>query len=446
MIKGVNEIAFNNENNIKLKENKNENHKGFDKLVKKFSKDKNEVSTSKDKLNYEKDNETLKTTKYSKENLSEVKDEKTVEIKDIDTEDVDVEDMDVEDMDVEDSLKNTNEQLYLLIQNIFLQNVPENLEELLNEGNELENSIEELILNVVEDISKEDIDFKETLKGVNIKDLGLEEKVNKEEFKESIKGILQNPEDKEELLKDIKSTISSLIKEEVTVVKKDFTNKNTITSGEKLHTKVLTNKEDLSKNSSEDFFNKEETSEDAILKNILGDKEENKFSKTINFMNQFNKIANVENPEMETVENIVANRETLNTDVIKAVKYMELNNIKNLTVKVTPKELGELVIKITMESGKMKANITANNKETFNLLNANLQDITDKLQKGAIKIENFSLNLYEDTTFFSNDKDKSGEGSKEKKKNNLNGNINIKDDIKEDRDYLGELSNLSILA
>lgn len=441
MIKGVNEIAFNNENNIKLKENKNENHKGFDKLVKKFSKDKNEVSTSKDKLNYEKDNETLKTTKYSKENLSEVKDPKTVEIKDIDTKD-----MNVEDMDVEDSLKNTNEQLYLLIQNIFLQNVPEDLEELLNEGNELGNSIEELILNVVEDISKEDIDFKETLKGVNIKDLGLEEKVNKEEFKETIKGILQNPEDKEELLKEIKSTISSLIKEEVTVVKKDFTNKNTITSGEELHTKVATKKENLSKSSSEDFFNKEETSEDTILKNILGDKEENKFSKTINFMNQFNKIANVENPEMETVENIVANRETLNTDVIKAVKYMELNNIKNLTVKVTPKELGELVIKITMESGKMKANITANNKETFNLLNANLQDITDKLQKGAIKIENFSLNLYEDTTFFSNDKDKSGEGSKEKKKNNLNGNINIEDDIKEDRDYLGELSNLSILA
>lgn len=441
MIKGVNEIAFNNENNIKLKENKNENHKGFDKLVKKFSKDKNEVSTSKDKLNYEKDNETLKTTKYSKENLSEVKDPKTVEIKDIDTKD-----MNVEDMDVEDSLKNTNEQLYLLIQNIFLQNVPEDLEELLNEGNELGNSIEELILNVVEDISKEDIDFKETLKGVNIKDLGLEEKVNKEEFKETIKGILQNPEDKEELLKEIKSTISSLIKEEVTVVKKDFTNKNTITSGEELHTKVATKKENLSKSSSEDFFNKEETSEDTILKNILGDKEENKFSKTINFMNQFNKIANVENPEMETVENIVANRETLNTDVIKAVKYMELNNIKNLTVKVTPKELGEIVIKITMESGKMKANITANNKETFNLLNANLQDITDKLQKGAIKIENFSLNLYEDTTFFSNDKDKSGEGSKEKKKNNLNGNINIEDDIKEDRDYLGELSNLSILA
>ncbi|RXI51023.1 hypothetical protein DP124_10620 [Clostridium tetani] len=402
MIKGVNEIAFNNEANIKPRESKNEKYNGFDKFVKKYSKNKSESNISKDKVTYEKDNNSLKSTK---ENSLQVKDS---EIKDIDT---------------KESLKNTNEQIYLLIQNLFFQNIPENLEDLLKSGNELEGFVEKLILNVVEDE-----DFKEALNGINIKDLGLEEKINKEEFKETIKTFLKSFKNEEEQLSTKDMNLNS---------------KDTMLN---LNNKVETKAEDFTKNSSEESFNKEENSEENVLKNILGDKEDNKFSKTINFMNQFNKINNVENLELENVENIVVNKETLQTDVIKAVKYMEINDIKNLTVKINPKELGEMVIKITMENGKMKANITANNKEAFNLLNANLQDITDKLQKGAVKIENFSLNLYEDTTFFSNDKDKSREGFKENNKNSVKENLKLENDIVEDINDIEDLSNISILA
>ena len=45
-----------------------------------------------------------------------------------------------------------------------------------------------------------------------------------------------------------------------------------------------------------------------VLKIFLGDKEDNKFSKAVNFMNQFNKVANVENLETENLENIVATK------------------------------------------------------------------------------------------------------------------------------------------
>ncbi|RXI61989.1 flagellar hook-length control protein FliK [Clostridium tetani] len=421
MIKGVNEIAFNNEANIKLRESKNEKYNGFDKFVKKYSKNKSESNISKDKVTYEKDNKSLKSTK---ENSLQVKDS---EIKDI---------------DIKESLKNTNEQIYLLIQNLFFQNIPENLEDLLKNGNELEGFVEKLILNVVEDE-----DFKEVLNGINIKDLGLEEKINKEEFKETLKQILQIPKGEEEPLNKIKTTISSLIKEEILPKKEvnlnnEFADKNTMVN---INNKAETKTEDFSKSSSDESFSKED-SEENVLKNILGDKEDNKFSKTINFMNQFNKISNVENLDLENIENIVVNKETLNGDVIKVVKYMEVNDIKNLTVKINPKELGEMVIKITMENGKMKANITANNKEAFNLLNANLQDITDKLQKGAVKIENFSLNLYEDTTFFSNDKDKSREGFKENNKNSVKENLKLQNDVIEDTNDVEDLSNISILA
>ncbi|MCG4570645.1 flagellar hook-length control protein FliK [Clostridium cochlearium] len=437
MIKSVNEIAFNKETNIKPRETKS--NKGFDKFIKKFSQNKKGdgyLKSAKENTSHVEDKRGDGYLKSTKENTSQVENKTT-----LDEKDVDMEVSKLEDTDIEDSIKNTNEQLYLLIQNIFFQNIPEDIEGLLKEGNELSKTIEELVLNIVEDISKEEnVD----LNGINIKDLGLEEKVNKEEFK----ALFKNPETEEETLKEIKSQISSLIKEEILPkedanVKKDFN--NTVVPKENLNVKVETKKENLTQNSAEESFSKEENSEEAVLKNILGDKEDNKFSKAVNFMNQFNKVANVENLETENLENIVATKETLKTDVIKAVKYMELNNIKNLTVKINPKELGELVIRITMESGKMKANITANNKEAFNLLNANLQDITDKLQKGAIKIENFSLNLYEDTTFFSNDKEKGKEGFKGNKKNSTKVNA-IENDIIENENPKEDLSNISILA
>ncbi|NOH16377.1 flagellar hook-length control protein FliK [Clostridium cochlearium] len=414
MIKSVNEISFNKEPNVKPRETKS--NKSFDKFIKKFSQNK----ANKKGDDY---------LKFTEENTSQVKNKTTLDAKNADTEV-----SKLEDTDIENSIKNTNEELYLLIQSSFFQNIPEDIEGFLKEGN----NIEELVLNLVEDISEENVDLKEALDGINIKDLGLEEKVNKEEFKEDLK----NSKIEEESLKGIKSEISSLIKEQSSI-KKDFN--NTIVPKENLNINVETKNENLTKSSNEESSNKEENSEEAVLKNILGDKEDNKFSKAVNFMNQFNKVANAENLEVENVENIVATKETLKTDVIKAVKYMELNNMKNLTVKINPKELGELVIRITMESGKMKANITANNKEAFNLLNANLQEITDKLQKSDVKIENFSLNLYEDTTFFSNDKEKGKEEFKGNKKNSTKVNA-IENDIIENENSTEDLSNISILA
>lgn len=103
----------------------------------------------------------------------------------------------------------------------------------------------------------------------------------------------------------------------------------------------------------------------------------------------------------ETLGKLVINKNTMNTDIIKSIKYMELNNVKDLTVKIMPKELGEVFIKLTMEGGIMKANIGASTKDAYNLLNSNMQLIEDKLQNSGIKVQELSLNIYnEDTTFF----------------------------------------------
>nr|WP_243159283.1 flagellar hook-length control protein FliK [Clostridium sp. cel8] len=97
---------------------------------------------------------------------------------------------------------------------------------------------------------------------------------------------------------------------------------------------------------------------------------------------------------------------------------METNNIKDLTVKITPKELGDVTINLTMEDGKMKAVLTASNKNAYNIINSNLQDLSNKINNNDIKVQNFSLNLYqEDTTFFKDESER-GQYREEKRRSN----------------------------
>lgn len=153
-------------------------------------------------------------------------------------------------------------------------------------------------------------------------------------------------------------------------------------------------------------------SDDGVLKNLLSDNND-KISRVTSFMAQFNNMK-VDNNAVSDLEKMVINKNTVGNDMIKALKYMQTNNMKDLTVKINPKELGEVVIKITMEAGAMKASINAANKEAYGLLNSNLADITSKLQNNDIKIQDLSLNLYnEDTTFFKDGSNKNRSGNEQ---------------------------------
>ena len=115
---------------------------------------------------------------------------------------------------------------------------------------------------------------------------------------------------------------------------------------------------------------------------------------------------------------------------------MDINNVKDLIVKMNPKELGEVIIKITMESGIMKANISAQNKDTYNLLNVNIQDISDKLKNMEIKIHSLDINIYEDSTFFS--KNSSGRNNDGRQNNNSKPSANVEEDIAITNNYVIE--------
>ncbi|WP_456064395.1 flagellar hook-length control protein FliK [Clostridium prolinivorans] len=142
-------------------------------------------------------------------------------------------------------------------------------------------------------------------------------------------------------------------------------------------------------------------------------------------------------------DDIVINRNNVVKDLIKAVKYMENENIKELTVKINPKELGELAISVTMENGIMKANIAVKNEITYHIINSKLHEFNAQLMEQNTKIQSFSLNLFNGYNFNQN------QGNQEsfKQQNNykkLNYKENEEISILEEKDLYD--NNLNILA
>ncbi|WP_411170345.1 flagellar hook-length control protein FliK [Clostridium sp. MB05] len=199
--------------------------------------------------------------------------------------------------------------------------------------------------------------------------------------------------------------------------------------------------EDLNINDSLKKYDIDENSdEDKILSKIIDGDNKGSFSKILNSYDKFNKI------NIETIKEPVAvNKQTLDLDIIKNVKFMMKNAMQELKVKVYPKELGEMTIKILSEEGIMRAEIKATSKETYNLLNSNLQDIKKSLSEQNIRIQEVNIGIYnEDTTFFSG-KENSSENFKNGQESTSSGKVIFteEDEIKED--LLNE-SNVNLLA
>lgn len=147
------------------------------------------------------------------------------------------------------------------------------------------------------------------------------------------------------------------------------------------------------------------------------------------------------------VKPVAVSRETVATDVVSNVKYMVKNQVEQLTVKIYPKELGEITIKIISEDGIMKADIKSTSKETYTLLNSNMEEIKKHLSNESLIIKEVNIGLYEDTTYYSG-QGFSNEFNDERNKENYfvedNDSINIHKE--ENEEISEEVSNVNLLA
>ncbi|MCD3215974.1 flagellar hook-length control protein FliK [Clostridium botulinum C] len=384
--------------------------------------------------------------------VSKVKDDKSNEISESNTE--------LSDNPKVEKKKNTSLDniLILLLQHLSGEKVDfkNTLEEFKEEGvsddltqNLLssEQTISEKVNSLIKMLSQKDTDKDNGLKNILDK-LNL---LNNEELDEnSIKMISKSLEEVNNIGKQDISKNEILQEQIIRTLKSklfndDSNNKNVKSTTEKIKNSLETdlNSKSLVENNNEtkNEFNDENNEED-FLKNLLSrdkSKADTKINRLTTFMNDFNKVNNTVSKDIENEVPVNINKNNLVNDFIKSVKYMEQNNVKEMTVKVMPRELGEIVIRLTVENGLMKANITANNKEAYNLLNSKAQELNNSLGNGEIKIQNFTIDIYNgDTTFFSRENSKEHRNNSNNSTKGKHEGIQALEDIKDNEELLAK--------
>ena len=201
-----------------------------------------------------------------------------------------------------------------------------------------------------------------------------------------------------------------------------------------------------------DKSNGEQKGEEEILAKLMTmDEDTNKVKDYIvedtpiftEVLNSKNDVASSIISEVKPVE---VSRETVATDVVSNVKYMVKNQVEQLTVKIYPKELGEITIKIISEDGIMKADIKSTSKETYTLLNSNMEEIKKHLSNESLIIKEVNIGLYEDTTYYSG-QGFSNEFNDERNKESYlveDNDLNIHKE--ENEEISQEISNVNLLA
>ncbi len=183
--------------------------------------------------------------------------------------------------------------------------------------------------------------------------------------------------------------------------------------------------------------------EESLLKKIISGSEKNN-EHTLMFTQRFSEMKNINQVKNE----LVINKNTMLNDVVKTIKYMAENNERTLTVKMNPKDLGEITIKIVAQGESMKATITAASRDTAILLNANEMDIKKMLEAQGIKISEVNISLYnDDTTFF---RDQAGFGRQnESHRQNQNQNRTVSNKELDDEklnEALDNTNNINMFA
>jgi len=312
--------------------------------------------------------------------------------------------------------------------------------ELLNKENltTIQSLLNELGVKLQEEVGPKDIKTYDILKELV--------KVSKTETNtlvetKTIKEILQNtivekglaPKEETPISKSVE-VISTKTVNEVNYAKENVADKNLTDSGK-----------DSNENSSR-TLNKEISKEEKLLSSILEDGDEkvdNKFASIVD------RLATKTTTQI-SVEPKVINKESIAADVVKSVKFMVTNTMKEMTIKINPEQLGEITIKLIEENGVMKANIKASSKETYNLLSQQLGDIKKHLGEQNIKIQEVNVSIYEeDATFYKDGQFSSNSSNDESNNKHRNGSRftgEFTDEEISDNNELYEEGNIDMLV
>lgn len=273
-----------------------------------------------------------------------------------------------------------------------------------------------------------------------------------EEVLNKIKEILNSKSSNKDILDNVKSNnnvLDSLNEEsKVQDTNKNLdVNFNTINkkqeqdSYDKLDIITLNTKPNMIKATESDNSDKDLNT----LEDILGEKNNNQiiFSPGVNTTSGTNENAEVmTNPPVKEIR-----QEFIGDDVVKTVRYLKANGLEEINIKISPRELGEMTIKLIKHAEETKVAITISKDDVFDLVNKNVGDIVKHLNDLNIKVKEVSVDIKNDNQkFFSDNLNQEFERKNHQNQKRRNKNINNRiEDIEDSIESRLDEDNLNIL-
>lgn len=169
------------------------------------------------------------------------------------------------------------------------------------------------------------------------------------------------------------------------------------------------------------------------LEDILGEKNNNQFMFSPGVQTTSTTNENTEgitNPPVKEIR-----QEFIGDDVVKTVRYLKANGLEEINIKISPRELGEMTIKLIKHAEETKVAITISKDDVFDLVNKNVGDIVKHLNDLNIKVKEVSVDIKNDNQKFFSDnlnqefERKNHQNQKRRNKNINNAIENIEDSI-----------------
>ena len=283
-----------------------------------------------------------------------------------------------------DSKTNLNE--LMNIKSIF--NLKNNSEKLINGDSKLIFERNSNQVNNLKNISKAnsssniELDNKFTLVG---DDKSLDLNTIKEilnNISKNKKNINENKVDKglDSLINKIKDTIQTL----------ENSKNETITHG-KLDTVGVLNMSKL-----DDCKSSNDDSQDIHRLENIASSNDNSYVSLLASNNKFNTLYNnnvnneITQPPTEIRQGFISE------DILKCVKYMKSSDIEELSIKLNPRNLGEMIIKLSKTEKDSNLVITVQDKNVLDFVNNNIDDIKNHLKDVNVKINDVFVNVKQD--------------------------------------------------
>ena len=116
-------------------------------------------------------------------------------------------------------------------------------------------------------------------------------------------------------------------------------------------------------------------------------------------------------------------QEFITEDIIKSVKYMKNSDLEELNVKLNPRNLGEISIKLSKNKEHSNLLITVDDNNILDLVNKNIEDLKKHLNDTDINIKDIVINVKsENENLFSDNLNKEFNQDRRFNQNNSNKN------------------------